>query len=310
MTPSSPHQPNGQFIRIEKVLDYIHTHIRMPLTLDMLADASCWSRWQLQRVFQTYTGYSVAQYVREMKLSCAAELVLSTRYRMSDIAYEFGFNSEVAFSRAFKQHFGLSPKAYQIRGTRIGIKARLTRPDSASPGEQVQRSAPVFYQVRIDSMSQLNVHGVSAQVKGLYAATPDFAETIPQIWQSFFEIVRDDQLYHVPHIGIIEHRDDTFGELTYWAGVEAFPGVTERLTDLPSVCLSEQNYAVMRYQGKACELHHAVTWLLSVWLPESGYKGADEAPVLEFYYPPFHVEASEPFESDRVNAEYWLPIHL
>ncbi|WP_295893282.1 helix-turn-helix transcriptional regulator [uncultured Vibrio sp.] len=75
-----------------------------------LSAVSCWSGWQLQRVFQNYTGMSVPQYVREQKLSKAAEQVLCRDNKTVDIAYCFGFGSEVAFSRAFRSFFGLSPK--------------------------------------------------------------------------------------------------------------------------------------------------------------------------------------------------------
>ncbi len=116
--------------RIEKLLSYIHIHVDLPLTLDDLSKQSCWSRWQLQRVFQAKTGLNVAQYVREIKLSLAAEHLLTSRERMVDIAVEFGFNSEISFSRAFKQQFGLSPKSYRQQGIRRGIKIPLVRPSA------------------------------------------------------------------------------------------------------------------------------------------------------------------------------------
>ncbi len=105
--------PSISFERICKLLDYIHNHLDQPLTLDELAQQSCWSRWQLQRVFQSKTGLTVANYVRELKLSTAAETLLADSSRVIDIAVSLGFNSEISFSRAFKQHFGVSPRDYR-----------------------------------------------------------------------------------------------------------------------------------------------------------------------------------------------------
>ncbi|CAM3545199.1 Multiple antibiotic resistance protein MarA [Vibrio aerogenes CECT 7868] len=305
MTPELPANlsahPSGHFSRIERVLDYIHDNIRMPLTLDMLSGTSCWSRWQLQRVFQAYTGYSVAQYVREMKLSRAAEMVLTNQYRMSDIAYEFGFNSEVAFSRAFKQYFGIAPKAYQTRGLTLGIKAPLTNPNQSG---QLLFPEQVFYQVRIDQSEPCVLHGLSTQIKGLYSPSPDFMSKVPELWHAFFHAVKDESLWQVPHIGVIEHQSDTSGELTYRAGIRQTPDMPEKARAMSSLPLPTQTCAVMRYQGKVSEFHQAVLWLLSVWLPESGYSGVDDAPSLEFYYPPFDQD------TDAVNAEYWLPVSV
>ena len=95
--------------------------------LELLAEQSCWSRWQLQRVFLHETGQTVAHYVRELKLSQAAEALLSTRQRVLDLALSHGFGSEVSFSRAFKQQFGCSPLAYRKRGLRLGLRTPLVR---------------------------------------------------------------------------------------------------------------------------------------------------------------------------------------
>ncbi|WP_339388875.1 AraC family transcriptional regulator, partial [Vibrio caribbeanicus] len=91
------------FDRISKVLAFIHNNLDSSLSLNDIAKQSCWSRWQLQRVFQSQTGMSVANYTRELKLSVGAVWLLDTNKRVFDIAIEFGFSSEISFSRAFIQ---------------------------------------------------------------------------------------------------------------------------------------------------------------------------------------------------------------
>lgn len=121
------------FTRIERILEYIHAHIDTPLTVELLAQKSCWSRWQLQRTFLKETNQTVAQYVREIKLSIAAEKLILSKDRVMDIALNCGFNSEVSFNRAFKQLFQCSPSTYRKRGQRIGLKIPLA---SAMPIHQ------------------------------------------------------------------------------------------------------------------------------------------------------------------------------
>ncbi|MDE1093283.1 helix-turn-helix transcriptional regulator, partial [Klebsiella pneumoniae] len=76
------------------------------------------------------TGLSVAHYVREIKLSAAAESLLAGSERVIDIAIGLGFNSEMSFSRAFKQHFGVSPRSYRKQGKRYGLRKPLLTPIS------------------------------------------------------------------------------------------------------------------------------------------------------------------------------------
>jgi len=108
--------------RIFLLLGYIDKNLHRPLDVNLLAEISGWSRWQLQRVFSAHTGLSVAQYVRQLRLAIAAWKLLNTSDRQLDIALLCGFDSEVSFSRSFKQHFGCPPRDYRKIGELTGIQ--------------------------------------------------------------------------------------------------------------------------------------------------------------------------------------------
>lgn len=113
---------HSQKDRIGLLLNYIDKNLHQDLDVNLLADISGWSRWQLQRVFSTHTGLSVAQYVRELRLAMAAWKLVNTHDRQLDIALLCGFDSEVSFSRTFKQYFGCPPRDYRQRGKFTGIQ--------------------------------------------------------------------------------------------------------------------------------------------------------------------------------------------
>lgn len=112
---------NEQAQRIASVLQYIDTNLHKSLDVNLLAEISGWSRWQLQRVFSAHTGLNVAQYVRQFRLAIAAWKLLHSNDRQLDIALFCGFDSEVSFSRSFKQHFGCPPRDYRQIGQLTGI---------------------------------------------------------------------------------------------------------------------------------------------------------------------------------------------
>ena len=62
-----------------------------------------------QRVFIFLSGVSIADYVRKRKLTLAGQALQSSDSSVLDIAIQFGFQSHSAFSRAFKQHHGITP---------------------------------------------------------------------------------------------------------------------------------------------------------------------------------------------------------
>jgi AraC family transcriptional regulator len=117
---------NEQTQRIASVLQYIDLNLHKSLDVNLLAEVSGWSRWQLQRVFSAHTGLNVAQYVRQLRLAIAAWKLLHTNERQLDIALFCGFDSEVSFSRSFKQHFGCPPRDYRQLGQLTGIKTIFT----------------------------------------------------------------------------------------------------------------------------------------------------------------------------------------
>ncbi len=112
---------NSQTQRIASVLQYIDWNLQKSLDVNSLSKISGWSRWQLQRVFSAHTGLNVAQYVRQLRLAIAAWRLLNSNDRQLDIALFCGFDSEVSFSRSFKQHFGCPPREYRQLGQLTGI---------------------------------------------------------------------------------------------------------------------------------------------------------------------------------------------
>ncbi|PMJ88732.1 helix-turn-helix domain-containing protein [Vibrio sp. 10N.261.55.A7] len=294
MNPSSGYALN----RIESVIEYINNHLDETLSVSDLSSVSCWSRWQLQRVFQTYTGQSVAQYVREQKLSRSAEQVLERNNKMVDIAYRFGFGSEVAFSRAFRSFFGISPKRYQQRGTRDGIKASCMRPISDFPN--CDALAEGFFQVRIEHAFAQRIYGVKQPVRGLLSNEPDFDISVPNAWEAFKHQCPNSLDYSNRWVGVIEvGSGDEEGDLTYLAGTDNLAQVSSDRCEFDSILVDENDFAVLPFSGQVAQFSQAVEWLVLHWLPNSGYVAVD-APELEVY--------SVQTDLQTMDIEYWLPI--
>lgn len=294
--------------RIEGVLDYIHDNLDKTLSLEELADQSCWSRWQLQRVFQSQTGLSVAQYVRELKLSLAAERVLAGRGRMLDIGNELGFNSEVSFSRAFKQFFGVSPREYKLRGLRVGLRTPL-----AKLSKQVSsRIDNAFIQTRIEHKAAFTLYGVSSPFKGLLSDSPDFSHIVPKTWHKFHQIIDETVKANTRLLGVIDARNECedVSSLYYWAGL-----MLNTRQDEPEVCkhllrldIPAQEYAVVSYYGGLDGFGDTVEWLICHWLPESEYSGVEGFELESYGAFSQHISLKDYESHPRVHMEYWLPV--
>ena len=90
-----------------RIFLYIEDHLTEKLTVEEIARQVYLSPTYLQSVFKENFGIPLAEYVRSQKLKRALELLYNTEKRISDIAYDSGFES--SFIRSFKREFGMTP---------------------------------------------------------------------------------------------------------------------------------------------------------------------------------------------------------
>ena len=262
--------------RIQNVLDYIHNNLEMPLNVDHLSQQSCWSRWQLQRVFQQHTGMSVAHYVRELKLSYAAERLVSSSERSLDIAIDLGFTSENAFSRAFKQMFSVSPREYRQKQQLSGLR----QPLSLVSAPEASRLNAHFADVTIETKPAFFLKGVHHTINGLFSSDPDFQLIVPRLWERLFSV--EQALDQDACLGVIDVTNTHVGcsQLEYWAGYpldsdQSFNSSDDALAPLDCLFVPQQSYAVITHNGKASQLAQTLEWFILHWLPNSNYRGID-----------------------------------
>ncbi|MCE2596661.1 AraC family transcriptional regulator [Motilimonas cestriensis] len=300
------------FSRIIRVLEYIHQHLDQPLSVEQIASKSCWSRWQLQRVFLHETGFSVANYVREIKLSRAAELLVATELRVIDIALALGFGSEMSFSRAFKNMFDLSPRAYKKRGVLTGLR----KPLEVTKVHHLPKGGKSLTQVRIETRAGFYFSGIDVEISGVLSPQPNFQQRVPLVWQQFHHSLADVKdawpfkpTYFDAMLGVIDTTQVNLagGNLRYWAALghsmssADMSAISQIITPFKTKYVPEQTYAVVTHRGPIRQLAATIEWFLLNWLPESGYRGLDGYE-LEVY--PVKYDGS----AEQACMEYWLPV--
>lgn len=99
--------------RILRVLVHIQGRLDEPLELDELARVACFSPFHFHRVFRALTGEGVHEYVRRLRLERAAQRLKLQEQPVTQIAFEAGYESHEAFTRAFHAMFGKSPSEFR-----------------------------------------------------------------------------------------------------------------------------------------------------------------------------------------------------
>lgn len=100
-------------LEIQKAIDWIDGNLEDDISLQEISDYIGYSTFHTSRTFKKYTGSTLQRYITLRRLSTAAKDLRDTNVRIIDIAFKYKYNSQEAFSRSFKEAFGITPGNYQ-----------------------------------------------------------------------------------------------------------------------------------------------------------------------------------------------------
>lgn len=109
--PSEKAVRNGE--RIKVMLQYIQENCGGELTTASIAQSAAVSTSECLRCFRDMTGTTPIQYVKQLRIQRAAELLLSTEMKIADIGAQCGFQEMSYFARTFRALKGSTPSEYR-----------------------------------------------------------------------------------------------------------------------------------------------------------------------------------------------------
>jgi len=271
---------------IDKAIWYIESHYREHISLESLADVAGVSRYHLSRIFCYTIGQPISRYIRLRRLSTAAIALAAGETDILDLALSIGYGSHEAFTRAFKEHFSITPE--QVRAQGNTGELNLTEAISME-----QKKATDLAEPRVEQLGELNLVGLSR-----FYPFEKVAE-IPDQWQSFAALIPCVTSEDKPFTyGVIYNGgDDSFD---YLSGVKRPTG---RSSPQNMVCLKvlPQSYLVFRHPGHVATLRETCEAIWSDWLPASS-RTPEEAPWFERYGREFDPVTGEG------GLEIWIPV--
>lgn len=260
--------------RILRALVHIQGHLDEALELDDLARIACFSPYHFHRVFRGLVGEPVQEHVRRLRLERAAIRLKLQEQQVTNIAFDAGYDSHEAFTRAFHTMFGMSPSQFRA--------AHREPPDSPSG-------------VHYDDTSGYH--------------PPDYGDPPPVEVKT----LPPQRVVFLRHKGSYDQVGATWGRLAAWAGPRGLFGHSARFIgiswDDPQITpvdklrydaaitvsalvqpegemgvteIAGGEYATLTHKGPYEVLGHTYQLLLGGWLPSSGRELRD-CPCFEVY---------------------------
>ena len=113
ITQATKDQPSRK--AVEETKAYIREHYAEKLNLQELADRVAISRNYYAQMFKQETGTTIWNYLVQIRMQVARELLLDTDKKVYEIAHDVGYENSVHFSQLFKEHYGLTPAEFKKR---------------------------------------------------------------------------------------------------------------------------------------------------------------------------------------------------
>ncbi len=97
---------------LKHAITHLESHLTAPTSIEEAAALVGYSRYHFSRLFLPVTGITPVAYLRKRRLTEAARELATSSKRILDIALDYQFQSQEAFTRSFKQDFWVSPGLY------------------------------------------------------------------------------------------------------------------------------------------------------------------------------------------------------
>jgi len=272
---------------VEKALWFIESHFGGEITLEEVAKAAGVSRFHMTRAFGTATGHSIMRYVRGRRLTEAAKALSRGAPDILAVALNAGYGSHEAFTRAFRDEFGVTPEMIRAQGNLKKIEA--VEPIKMDETLLIKLEPP-----RLEDGRRLLIAGIGARY------TCEASAGIPSQWQHFLP-----HLDHVPGqigrtaYGVCCNSDDT-GSFDYVCGVEV-KDFLRIPADWSRVRIPAQKYAVFSQRDHISTIRSTWNTIWNEWLPTFEYEVVD-APDFERYGEEFNPTTG------MGGFEIWIPV--
>ncbi len=275
-----------------RILAFIDVRLWSPLSLAAIAAESGLSIYHFSRLFTALHGQSVMAFVRARRLSAAARRLLAEpRLSLIDLAFDCGFESQQAFTRAFRRAFGVAPGRFRKLHVYV-----------ATHGDPVM-TQPVSFGDRLNRIGDLQ-HRPAFTVAGCAGRFDNQTKSaIPRLWGQLVPRLPLSGQKGGEGFGVCWAVDPDKG-FNYMAGVELSPGAATP-EGLETVEIPAQDYAVFRLTLTGGELHPQMSGAAAeIWgqrLQAAGLKPSG-GPDFELY--------PDDFDQHRPGAwvEYWVPV--
>lgn len=268
--------------QLNKVIDFIGKNLDEKLSLDELCAVACLSKYHFHRLFTAFTGLSLKQYIRWLRLKRAAhQLVIDRERSIIEIAIDAGFKSHESFTRAFKQTCGYTPSE---------VRTHKNWSEWEKPAYCIAKRRGKNMNVNIENLDERRL------------AVVEHRNSCDSVGDSLIKLIDWAKLQS---IDLKPKPGESFGfayddpkttptdEFRFDIGIRVPENFKLNDSNIVEKHLPSGRYAVCVHKGSRDSIAETVYYLYRNWLPESGEELGDLPCVFRYYNFEYEVAETE-----------------
>lgn len=157
---------------IANAIEYIENNLTEHIDIEEVARSAYVSCFYFQKIFSALCGFSPSDYIRNRRLTLAAQELCSTDAKVIDVAFKYGYGSSDSFTRAFTAFHGIAPTEAKRYGSSLKSMARLKI--------KLTLEGSTMIEYKIVEKSQFTIIGKRRKFK-----TENSYTEIPKFWDEF-----------------------------------------------------------------------------------------------------------------------------
>lgn len=274
-------------------INYMEKKMEEEINIEDIAKIACSSTFHFQRMFHMLTGFTLAEYVRNPKLTFAAqELAISSNIKVLDVALKYGYDSPESFAKAFRKAHGITPSSARRPGVNLKAFPRISF--------HLSLKGDTNMDYRIVQKEAFKVIGKAIK---LSTKEGENLRRIPEFWGECNSDGTCEKICSIDNkqnmLGICLDFEHDKEQLSYMIAIEDVNNLKD--TGFETREILAATWAVFTSVGPMPRAIQKV-WerIFQEWLPSTGFEHAD-GPELELYLP------GDPSAQDY-KCEVWIPI--
>lgn len=279
--------PEDYVKRILKVLIYIEDHIEEEISIEELSKVACHSPFHFHRIFHMVVGETVYKYLRRLRLEKAAMKLRYTEQSITIIAIDANYDTPSAFTRAFKQSIGHSPRNYRTLYKEVNMMTKKIA------------ELPKISPDKIEKTEDLNLLFIRRLGK--------YTESASQAWISMHAFIDENHLDRskIRYFGVShdDPRVTSEDKLRYDACILA-PKNIQPKGEVGKQILKGGKYAIFTHNGSYDRLDETFDRIFLKWLPDSKESFDEIRPSFEEY---FNIEFVKT-DQNKLVTKIYIPL--